>query len=386
MEYNIINFDVERYSKDKKVIADTIGYNIITKLQSMFKWEGLPETIPQKWLEVMLVSKGHAFVTEVNGELYAFTGGLGGEPDPYYQPTICVVANPALKFSKECKIGEDGILISNDTLRHGIIPLVGKYAGLLAENTITTRIAIIMSRITNIISGSDESTISSALEYLRQIERGQLGIIEESPFLEDLKVQAGALQSVTRLTDLIEMEQYLKASLYNELGLQANYNMKREAINGAEAALGDDVLQPFIDNMLKCRQEACELINAKYGTEISVDFSSAWEENEDQRDIELQTLDFQMDEIEAEVEKTESEAEQVDVETEVTEEVQDESGEDPVEETPEEETDGTVEEEEEPQEESEGPEETEDESEESEEESEDEDEDDEEEDEDDEDK
>lgn len=363
MEYNIINFDVERYSKDKKTIADTIGYNIVTKLQSMFKWEGLPDTIPQKWLEVMLVSKGHAFVTEVDGELYAFTGGLGGEPDPYYQPTICVVANPALKFSKECKIGEDGILISNDTLRHGIIPLVGKYAGLLAENTITTRIAIIMSRITNIISGSDESTIASALEYLKQIERGQLGIIEESPFLEDLKVQVGALQSVTRLTDLIEMEQYLKASLYNELGLQANYNMKREAINGAEAALGDDILQPFIDNMLKCRQEACELINAKYGTNISVDFASAWEENEDQRDIELQELENEMEETAAEVEKTESETEQVDVETEVTEETQDEVGEDPVEETPEEESEEQAEEEEEPQEESEDSEETEEESE-----------------------
>lgn len=290
MEYNIINFDVERYSKDKKVIADTIGYNIITKLQSMFKWNNLPDTIPQKWLEVMLVSKGHAFVTEVNGELYAFTGGLGGEPDPYYQPTICVIANPALKFSKECKIGEDGVLISNDTLRHGIIPMVGKYAGLIAENTITTRIAIIMSRITNIISGSDESTIASALEYLRQIERGQLGIIEESPFLEDLKVQAGALQSVTRLTDLIEMEQYLKASLLSELGLQANYNMKREAINGAEAALGDDALQPLIDNMLKCRQEACEEINAMFGTDISCEFASAWEDNEEEREAELYAI------------------------------------------------------------------------------------------------
>ena len=131
-----INFDIERYSKEKETIANNIGYNTLNKMQSAFKWNNLPETIPQKWLEILLMVNGFAFITKVNGNLYAFYGGLGGEPDPYYQPTICVVANPALKFNKECKIGVDGVLVNNDTLRRGIIPIIGKYAGLLTENTI----------------------------------------------------------------------------------------------------------------------------------------------------------------------------------------------------------------------------------------------------------
>lgn len=291
-----INFDIERYSKDKKAIADNIGYNVLDKMQSMFEWKGLPESIPSKWLELMLMKNGFAYVTEVEGTLYAFFGGLGGEPDVYYQPTICTISNPALNFTKNCKIGEDGVLISNDTLRRGIIPLIGKYAGLLAENTITIRIADIMARITNVMSAGDESTIESAKEYLRQLEAGKLGIIEESPFLEDLKIQTGASQSTsTRLTDLIEMEQYLKASMYNELGLEANYNMKRESINSSEAQLGDDVLQPFIDNMLKCRQEACEELNKMFGLEVSVDFSGAWKDNEDTRELELDILEEEAD-------------------------------------------------------------------------------------------
>lgn len=275
--------DIEKFSKDKKVIADTNVITVLDKMQSAFKWLGLPDTIPQKWLEYYLQTKGWSFVTKVNGELYAFTGGLGGEPDPYYQPTICTIANPALNFSKECVIDKDGILISNDVYRTGIIPIIGKYAGLLAENTITIRIADILARITSIISGGDESTIESALEYLRQIEEGQLGVIEESAFLQDLKVQPGATSGTTRLTDLIEMEQYLKSSMYNELGLQSNYNMKRESINSSEAQLGDDILQPFIDNMLAMRKEACEKINAMFGTDISVELNSAWKLNDEER-------------------------------------------------------------------------------------------------------
>lgn len=296
-----LNFDVEKYSKDKKVIADTIGMNVLNKLQSAFKWSGLPETIPQKWLETQLMINGFSFVAKApDGNLYAFFGGLGGEPDPYYQPTIITVANPALNLSEEWEIGKDGVLVSNDTLRTGLRPIIGKYAGLLAENTVTIRIADIMSRLTAIMSAGDESTIESAKEYLKQLEAGNLGIIEESDFLrkndvDDLRVQPAASSGNTRLTDLIEMEQYLKASLYNELGLQANYNMKREAVNSSEAEMGDDVLQPLIDNMLKERQEGAEAINKLFGTNISVEFDSAWKDNEEQREAELDNLEQEGD-------------------------------------------------------------------------------------------
>lgn len=302
-EFPGIDFDIEKYSKDKKTIADQIGNGIINKMQSAFKWHNLPETIPQKWLEMQLLVNGFSFVTRANdGNLYAFFGGLGGEPDPYYQPTICVVANPALNFNKECKIGEDGALISNDTLRRGLIPTIGKYAGLLAENTVTIRIADIAARVTSILSAADESTAESAKEYLRQLEKGELGIIEESPFLEDLKVNPATSSGQTRLTDLIEMEQYLKASLYNEIGLQANYNMKREAVNSSEAQLGDDVLQPLIDNMLAERQAGAEEINRLYGTDISVEFAGAWADNEAERNAELEQLENEAEETEEEKE------------------------------------------------------------------------------------
>lgn len=285
---NNINFDVERYSKDKKTIADNIGFSVLNKMQSAFKWKGLPDTIPQKWLESQLQVNGFSFITRADdGNLYAFYGGLGGEPDAYYQPTICVIADPGINFNKECKIGIDGILISNDTYRRGLIPVIGKYAGLLAENTITMRISDIMARISNIISAGDESTRESAKEYLKQIEQGNLGIIQESPFLEDLKINPAAAAGEHRLTDLIEVEQYLKASLYNELGLQANYNMKRESINSSEAQLGDDALQPFMDDMLQERKEAAEKINELFGLNISVEFNSAWRVSQKEREAEL---------------------------------------------------------------------------------------------------
>lgn len=314
--YNIINFDVEKYSKDKKVIADTIGYETLNMLDSAISIKGLPETIKEKWMKLMLFIGGYTFCTDEGLDgVYAFQGGLGGVPDEYYQPTEIVIANPYLKYNKSLDINKQGVLISFDTLRQGIIPIIGKYAGLLAENTITIRIADIMSRITNIISAGDESTIASALEYFNQIEGGTLGIIEENPFLADLKIQAGASSGNTRITDLIELEQYLKSSLHNEIGLQANWNMKRESINSNEAQLNDDHIHPYIDTCMRNVKEGIEKLNDMYGDkykfEASVEFDSAWKENEETRLFEVEKAELENEQIGLENEELEAQIEEV---------------------------------------------------------------------------
>lgn len=78
------------------------------------------------------------------------------------------------------------------------------------------------------------------------------------------------------ITQLIELIQYYKASMYNELGLNANYNMKRERLNLGEVSMNVDVLLPYVDNMLKERQNAVEKINEMFDTEISVKLASSW--------------------------------------------------------------------------------------------------------------
>ena len=54
--------------------------------------------------------------------------------------------------------------------------------------------------------------------------------------------------------------------------------MKREAINGEEVGMNEQALLPLIDNMLLERQQACEKINAMFGTNIKVSLTSAWED------------------------------------------------------------------------------------------------------------
>lgn len=284
------------YNDKEKNIADYTGY-FLSRMQSMFKYSGLPESLPQRNIELMLLCNGHICISEVNGVLYGFTGGLGGEPDVYYMPTIYTVSNPALNFSKNLKIGEECIVIRNNTMYQSILPLLQRYISLLVENDISLTMATINSRIINILTACTDNTKDSAELYIEKIKNGDLAIIGDTSIFEtnDLNLLSSNQGKTGIITDLIELEQYTKASLYNELGLNANYNMKRESINSGESVLNDDMLLPLVDDMLRCRQECFDEVNKKYGTDIKVSLFSAWEDNEEEIQAEQEHIENDVD-------------------------------------------------------------------------------------------
>ena len=249
---------------------------MLNRTQRLFEYKGLPDTIPQRMLEFMLQINGFACFAKHNGKLYAFYGGLGGEPDEYYRPTTCVVSNPALKFSDTFKIHENCVIVRNDSFLYGLIPLFSRYATAMVENDISFRMASINTRIEALLSAPDDATKKAAEKYLQDLEEGKLGVIAENAFLDGIKAQEVG-RTMRTFTDLIEYQQYLKASWFNEIGLNANYNMKREKLSTTESQMNNDALLPLVEDMLENRRQCIEEVNEMFGTEISVDFASSWE-------------------------------------------------------------------------------------------------------------
>lgn len=249
---------------------------MLNRTQRIFKYTGLPDTIPQRMFEYLLQVNGFACVTRVEGELYAFYGGLGGEPDVYYQPTLCTVNSPALKWSDTLKIGKDCVLVRGDSCMRGLIPLFNRYATAMVENDLSFKLATINTRIQAWVTAPDDTTAEAGNKYLDGVEAGELGVVASNEFLEGIKVQP-VQGSIRTFTDLIEYQQYLKASWYNEIGLNANYNMKREKLSTTESQMNNDALLPLVDDMLEQRKIGVEEINKMFGTNISVEFDSSWE-------------------------------------------------------------------------------------------------------------
>ena len=293
----LVGGKILEYVTDKRLSARSYINYMLIRLQKMFKYENLPDTIPREMLECFLLQSGSCFITKVNGNLYAFQGTMGGEPDPYYRPTLYIVANPALKFNKSLDLWKDGVLMRNDSLWMGLFPLMARYATMLSENIVTMRSADVLLRVVAMLTAPDDKTRTAGEMYLRKLEKGEFGVIGENRFFDGIKLQSPPSNNGSYLTQFIELQQYLKASFYNEIGLNANYNMKREAIMEGESSLNEDSLLPLCDEMLRCRQEDVSRVNTMYGTSISVDFDSAWLQNEQELIAELNALKAQASQL-----------------------------------------------------------------------------------------
>lgn len=316
----LVDSKIKEYVTDKRLSAKSYVRYMFLRLMKMFRYENLPDTLPQEMLEYYLLSNGTCFVTKVAGKIYAFVGGQGGEPDVYYRPTRYTFASPALNFSafaeisdsaatemnnRQWKVGSDGILVRNDSMWVGLYPLVARYATMMAENVLTIRTADVMLRITALISAPDDKTRLAAETYIRKLEKGELSVVGESPFFSGVKLQSPPSNNGSYLTQFIELQQYLKGSFYNEIGLNANFNMKREAIGEGESSLNEDSLLPLCEDMLRCRKEDMQKISDLFALDppITVEFDSAWEKNVRQMDAELDKLENEAKADSSEVEE-----------------------------------------------------------------------------------
>lgn len=265
----------------------------------MFRYSGLPKTIPEYMLEYMLQIYGSVAILEDKGELYAFRCHFGGPPDPYYRPTQAVVANPALGLTGTYRIVNylppfdkttwesypPCVRFMNDSQLQGMLPLFARYATQMAENDVSIRSAQINLRQQTVIVADSGPEIQSAELYIKGLEEGKLSSIQKRPFTEGVKVMNATTGQSNTVIQLIELQQYLKASWYNEIGLNSNFNMKRQYMSSDEVNSSADIMLPLIDNMFSSRQRAVEDINKEFGTNISVEKDSAWEKKQIQADL-----------------------------------------------------------------------------------------------------
>ena len=273
------NFDFsDKYKLNKKELVNSYIRYMLNRTQDMFEYKGLPESIPKKNLELYLQTKGFVVIPSKNiDKPIAMYGGLGGVPNEYYMPTIAIVNNPYLKYNESLTIGKDCIVIYNDSTITGLMPMFEKYALLLAECDLSINMINKTNRIDNVIECGDSNTEAAALKFIDDIENGELSHIVSKKFIDESLLKIHSLSKTTdNLLKLIELRNYIESSWYIDLGLNSNYNMKRESLTDSETEVDTYTLTPLIKNMLEERQNGIKRINEKWNLNISVDLGGSW--------------------------------------------------------------------------------------------------------------
>lgn len=265
---------------------------LLNKAMSLFKIEGLPETISKDYLLEHLILSGRVCFTEFDGKLYALDGNEGGEPNAYYMPQQFIIANPILgsklvkirhKDGREEVEGLDGILVAltkwdnvsnSQKWNGGFYNLIYKYAGLLADNDVSLNIAQINGRLSVVFTADEEAEAREAEKALEAIYSGKPYKVLVQDILERITATPVANAGTNNtIMSLIEAHAHLLQDFYSEIGIASNGNLKRERINTAETELMTGCLDISVWNMIDTLKKCFERVNERFGTSITIELN-----------------------------------------------------------------------------------------------------------------
>lgn len=296
---------------DKKLIYDTLMSSVLKKAHMMLDYENVPKEIPVRMLKTYLITCGHFAGFTHGGKMMISWGTFAGKPDEYYFPKQYIISNPYIDgmSGKTLKIGKDCIVVKNDSLAESLLDVISKHVNMLTENESSMIICDILARAQGILSAKDDAQVESAQAYLKNIFNGKVVPIKSDSFTGDNfeTVAFGTAHYI--LTDLIEYEQYIRSSLYSELGIKINFNMKRESLNAEETSMDEELLKPYIDNMIETQNEDLQMLSDFWGLPepIRAKRGSVWAENEKKDEIQMNLLEAQAEAAEHAAEAPEEE-------------------------------------------------------------------------------
>lgn len=245
---------------------------LLGKLNSIFKWEGLPDTVDENFLNSTLFLNGMVAWFKDGDNVYALNCAWGGKPDEYYVPEDVVIANPilggkVLKRDKEAVVMLNGSTDQYATL--GLRPLLEQYATLLADNLVSINCAQINSRVQAMAVADSPNIKNSAEAALKRLYDGKPYTVIEQDLLDKITINP-LNQSRGQITELIDLHNYILANFYKSVGIMDNEVNKKERLITDEINSQENAVSFNIFDMLKQRVKAIEKINELFGTDIKV--------------------------------------------------------------------------------------------------------------------
>lgn len=242
---------------------------VYTLAGGRFKWNGLPDTIDERYLETILLTGSNSVFFELDGELRATKVVFDSAPDIYgnYDSYRAIGANGT---SYEIADGE-GVVCWDNKNRRSIVPTLELYAEELAELDELQRVNRRQQRNMVAFAGPAEMQADLA-KMARNMEMSEDQVIVSEKMLDAVTVQAINTGVEYRQKDFHEDFTALINRLYMTLGIDHIQFEKQAHMLETEAQKGTDSVMRIRDNYLSSRKEAADIVNNKFNTNISVEW------------------------------------------------------------------------------------------------------------------
>ena len=236
---------------------------------SRFKWNNLPSTVDERFLELMLFAQGHSifFKDDVMGYL-SLQGAIGGKFNVYRIPTDrrAIADNGYQKKLTE----KDSVIIYDNYLHTNTSVMIEQFARRLANLDRIIDVNINAQKTPVMIICDENERLS--LENLYMKYDGNQPFIFGDKSINTKNVQVLKTDAPYNADRIYE----LKTQIWNEaltyLGISNINIIKKERLISDEVTRNNAGTIASRHSPLEARRQACQLINEMFGLDISVDY------------------------------------------------------------------------------------------------------------------
>lgn len=247
--------------------------NLFERIMRLFVWKGAGYIMPKE-MESRILIAGHCgvinFFDGVTEELTAMFGSFYGvskyfDEKPFYNLHCPIWAGSG-------RIGYDTCIIENTSLKNPCLPMVQRYAYMLAHTEVSLVKALINLRDSGGVPVATSSKQKADIEdYQQKLYNGEDGVVID---FGALGVEFAGTDRHTNqsILDIMEVRQKLLKNFYSDIGIRASFDKRSNTVvNEVEA---DTTMLLFnITDMLEARKRSAERVNKMFGVNWSVDVS-----------------------------------------------------------------------------------------------------------------
>lgn len=273
-EFNPLAFKIPQKPAWKaKIINNRTYLDYFYRLEeiaiNMFEWDGLPDTVDERFLELTLCEYGMAvyFNDPVIGDIVTNVA-TGGPLNIYRIPTVRhAYASNGYNANLSDK---NSVIIYNNYLHQPTILTIMMFARRLYEIERTIEVNVVAQKTPTVIV-CDENERLSMENFIKRRNENELVIIgSKSLDLNNVKVLNTSAPYVAG--DLYALKRQTWQEALNFLGVESANTEKKERLITFEVTSNNGAVQAQRYTMLNSRQQAAKQINAMFGTNIEVNF------------------------------------------------------------------------------------------------------------------
>lgn len=261
---------------------------LFRKAQSVYKFNGMPENWDYDYFVTTLLATGMIAIVDTPMGVLPLRCGVSGI-NVFNHPNRIIIANPVLG-NLERDIDEDGILVKmNYNYRSPIMPIVYKYATMLADCDGSIAVNLQNSKVAFIGFCTSKQQAQSMKLMYDEISKGSPAVFVKGDQINAEQIYYNHVKENFIAGEVQILKRKIMSEFLTEIGVNNANTDKRERLTDNEVEANDSEIQLNAGYWLDNIKEGLDKANSMFGLSLGVELKNTFNTEEGVENVDIRT-------------------------------------------------------------------------------------------------